>query len=94
MASDSASGEGSPFGAESAEESAAVVGVVGEAVGVAADLLGEHVGVLDSTVRRAAGAVVGEDQIEPAVDGAGQTTSSATSASAQCWKNTIRRRRA
>ena len=69
-ASDSAGGDGSPFGAEPAEESAAVVGVVGEAVGVAADLLGEHVGVLDSTVRRAAGAVVGEDQIEPAVDGA------------------------
>jgi len=35
--------------AESAEKTAAIVVVVGEAVGVAADLLGEHVGVLDAS---------------------------------------------
>ena len=51
MASNSASGQGSPFDAEAADASAPVVGVVGEAVGVAADLLGEHVDVLDAAVR-------------------------------------------
>ena len=59
--------------AESAEESASVVGVVGEAVGVAADPLGEHVGVLDASVRRVAGVVVGEDLVSPPVDGPGET---------------------
>jgi len=50
-----------PFDAESADEAAAVVVVVGEAVGVAADFLGEHVGVLDSAVRGFERRVVGED---------------------------------
>jgi len=46
--------------------------VVPESVGVAADLLGEHVGVLDSTVGGSAGSVVGEDLVGPAADGSGE----------------------
>jgi hypothetical protein len=46
--------------------------VVGEAVGVAADLLGEHVDVLDASVRRSLGVVIGEDFGVPAVDRAGE----------------------
>jgi len=50
-----------------------VVVVVGESVAVAADLFGEHVDVLDPPVRGPSGAVVGEDQLGPAADGAGET---------------------
>ena len=71
-ASDSASWDGSPFDAEAADEAAAIVGVVGESVGVSAGLLGEHVDVLDSAVRGASGAVVCEDFGCPAIDGASQ----------------------
>lgn len=73
MATDSASWDGSPLDAESADETAPVVGVVGESVAVTADLLGEHVNVLDPSVRGAAGAVVGEDLLRPPVDGAGES---------------------
>ena len=71
-ASDSASWDGSPFDAESSEETPPVVVVVDEAVGVAADLLGEHVDVLDASVRRLAGVVVGENLVAPSVDRACQ----------------------
>jgi hypothetical protein len=57
--------------------------VVGEAVGVAADLLGEHVDVLDASVGCLAGVVVGENLVAPSIDRA-CLASSATSASAQC----------
>ena len=46
--------------------------MVGEPVGVAADLLGEHVDVLDAPLRSPGGGVVGEDLTVPAVDGSGQ----------------------
>jgi hypothetical protein len=48
---------------ESVDEAASVVVDVGEPVGVAAGLPGEHVGVLDPTVGSLAGAVVGEDLV-------------------------------
>lgn len=60
-ASDSASWDGRPFDAESADEAVPVAVVVGEAVSVAADLLGENVDVRDASVRGLAGGVVGED---------------------------------
>jgi hypothetical protein len=72
-ASDSACSGRRPFDAEASEESAPVVLVVDETVGVAADLLGEHVHVLNAAVRGSAGSVVGEDLASPAVDGAGQS---------------------
>lgn len=71
-ASDSAGGDGSPLNAESAEDAAPVVGDVGEPVAVAADLLGEHVDVLDAAVRGPAGGVIGEDLGCPSVDRAGE----------------------
>ena len=72
-ASDSAHRDGSSFDAESADESAAIVGVVGEAAGVPADFLGEHVDVLDAPVRGAAAVVVGKDLGAPPVDRASQS---------------------
>jgi hypothetical protein len=48
--------------AEAADESAPIVVVVDEAVGVAANLLGKHVDVLDTSVRCSAGVVVGDDE--------------------------------
>lgn len=57
---------------KAADESASIVLMVGEAVTVAANLLGEHVDVLDATVRCAAGLVIREDFIRPPVDGAGE----------------------
>ena len=46
--------------------------VVGEPVSVAAGCLGEHVQVLDASVRRLTGRVVGEHLVGPAVDRAGE----------------------
>jgi len=59
--------------AESADEPASVVGVVGESVAVAADLLGERVNVLDPSVRGPAGAVVGKNLLGPPIDRAGES---------------------
>jgi hypothetical protein len=46
--------------------------VIGESVGVAPDFLGEHVNVLDASVRRSASEVVGEDLGPPPIDYAGE----------------------
>jgi hypothetical protein len=73
MASDSAGWDGSPLDAEAADESAPIVVVGSEAVGVAASLLGEHVDVLDASVRCSTGVVVGDDEFGPSVDRASQT---------------------
>jgi len=93
-ASDSASWDGSPFDAESADESAAIVDVIGESVSASAGLLGKHVDVLDPTVRSTAGRVVGEDLGHPPVDRARQSGEfDGVRVGAVC-KNTIIRRRA
>ena len=46
--------------------------MAGEAVGVAADLLGQQSDVLDTPIRFLPGVAIGEDLVRPAVDGASE----------------------
>jgi hypothetical protein len=71
-ASYSACWDGNPFDAVAADDATPIVVLVGEPMGAAAGLLGEHVNVLDPPVRSSGGDVVGEDLTVPAVDGSGQ----------------------
>lgn len=59
--------------AEAADEWAPIVVVGSDVARVAAGLLGEHVDVLDASVRCSTGVVAGADEVGPSVDRAGQT---------------------
>ena len=66
-----AGSDGGLFDVEPSGESASVVDVVDESMGVAADLLSELMYVLDTAVRCPSGEEVGEDLGTPAFDRAG-----------------------